>query len=424
MSNHLAIATVTASLREIIRRALDARFGGSALTSIERPAAEGASTTEWRVNLFLYRVVPNAAQRNNDAPTRRADGTLVQRPTVALDLHYLVSFYGTDNNHEPQRALGVVVAALQTWPILARSFVQSVIDSDTHLSGGDLASAPESIRISPHALDMEETSKLWSTLFQTAYVPSVTYVASPVLVESDQVPATALPVRSSGFTVRPFPVAPRVDRLEKVLLTSTDSAYILPTSSVRVFGANLRGSLTVLQLGEVRHVPDPDTLGADRFTLDLSTVTGLRAGFQGFQVIHVTTPEGDSDGTGPSSAAIGIRVHPEIDTATATTTGSDASGSTGTISVTLTVTVGVDQRVSLALSEFTANPAVSGNGYTFAAAVRVVDTPTVSFAFTGVAPGSYLYRVMVDGAESPLTTAAPTMAEPYGRYDGPLLTVS
>ena len=52
---------------------------------------------------------PNAALRNSDLPTRNHRSVVVQRPTCALDLHYLLSFYGDDSKLEPQRMLGAVV---------------------------------------------------------------------------------------------------------------------------------------------------------------------------------------------------------------------------------------------------------------------------------------------------------------------------
>ena len=36
------------------------------------------------MNVYLYQVTPNAAFRNVDLPTRRADGTLVKQPVAAL----------------------------------------------------------------------------------------------------------------------------------------------------------------------------------------------------------------------------------------------------------------------------------------------------------------------------------------------------
>ena len=124
MSNALAIATVTRTLAQIVRTAVQSVVPGSdVLTS--RPDA--AATAEPRARLFLYQISPNAALRNNDLPTRAANGTLTSRPTAALDLHYLLSFYGNETELEPQRMLGAAVRDLHAQPVLLRQMIQDAI---------------------------------------------------------------------------------------------------------------------------------------------------------------------------------------------------------------------------------------------------------------------------------------------------------
>jgi hypothetical protein len=91
MSNFLAIATVTAALRQTLNAVAGIDVPGAEVTTM-RP--DEPTNTDARVNIYLYQVTPNAAWRNADLPTRRNDGGLVQRPQVALDLHYLLTFYG------------------------------------------------------------------------------------------------------------------------------------------------------------------------------------------------------------------------------------------------------------------------------------------------------------------------------------------
>ena len=110
MSNHLAIATVTATLSQIIGTAVSAVVPGADVTTL-RPDAPQDNNRHTRVNLFLYQVTPNSAWRNADLPSRRPDGTLSQRPQAALDLYYLITFYGDENQLEPQRLLGSVFRA-------------------------------------------------------------------------------------------------------------------------------------------------------------------------------------------------------------------------------------------------------------------------------------------------------------------------
>src|SRR5215217_2098566 len=102
MSNYLAIATVTATLRRNLQAAIDVDVPGSTVGT-GRPDGTDNGVPNNGVNLFLYQVTPNLSWRNADLPTRDSDGSLERRPQVALDLHYLLSFHGDEAKLEPQR---------------------------------------------------------------------------------------------------------------------------------------------------------------------------------------------------------------------------------------------------------------------------------------------------------------------------------
>jgi len=91
MSNFLAIATVTATLGQVLQPAVGAGVPGATVTTL-RPDGAGAGPRPTGVNIYLYQVTPNAAYRNADLPTRTSEGDLMQRPQAALDLHYPVSY--------------------------------------------------------------------------------------------------------------------------------------------------------------------------------------------------------------------------------------------------------------------------------------------------------------------------------------------
>src|SRR5712691_2618931 len=110
MSNFLAVATVTATLRELLETTVTNDLPGHTLdVAVIRPDNIKDNLQGTRVNIYLYQVTPNAAYRNSDLPTRRAGGTVVQRPQAALDLHYMISFYSAVNEYVPQLLLGSVV---------------------------------------------------------------------------------------------------------------------------------------------------------------------------------------------------------------------------------------------------------------------------------------------------------------------------
>ena len=114
------------------------------------------------INVFLYQVAANAAWAGNALPTRRDDGSLLNRPEQALDLHYLLTFSGDENALEPQRMLGAAVTALVAEPVLGRQRLRDIIaaavadDPATWQQFSDLPDQVELVRFTPLPLSLEE----------------------------------------------------------------------------------------------------------------------------------------------------------------------------------------------------------------------------------------------------------------------------
>ena len=127
MSNALAIATVTSTLRSIVETSAQKEVSGGVLVSTERPAAVAPGGPA--IHLFLYQVLPDSSQRNNDLPSRTGDGTVRQLPTVAVNLHYLITFNDGPTS-DPHKMMGAIVRDLHARPILPRSLIASVSTGD------------------------------------------------------------------------------------------------------------------------------------------------------------------------------------------------------------------------------------------------------------------------------------------------------
>lgn len=206
MSNFLAIATVTAALQRLLQSALNADVSGGDVTAVRPDGSDDNTLPDPGINVYLYQVTPNTAWRNADLPTRAPDGRLVQRPRMALDLHYLLTFYGTESDLEPQRCLGSAVRALHATPVLTRSMIQDTIADPLYssiLGTSNLADEIETVKFNPLSLSLEELSKLWSVFFQTAYSLSVAYIGSVVLIEGTETPQPALPVQMRNIFALP-----------------------------------------------------------------------------------------------------------------------------------------------------------------------------------------------------------------------------
>ncbi|MER6068416.1 DUF4255 domain-containing protein [Streptomyces sp. NPDC001852] len=195
MSNTLAVATVTEALRQQIAQSLAPDIPFAVDVAARKPPTDPPA--EPTITVFLYQVTPNAALRNMDAPTRAADGTVLTRPSAALDLHYLISFYGDEAELVPQRLLGCVVRTLHESPVLSKAMIEAAAEQP-YLQGTDLADAPQRVRFTPTALDIDDTSKLWGMLYQnnTPYALSLIYQGIAVMIDGRAKPVESKPVKT------------------------------------------------------------------------------------------------------------------------------------------------------------------------------------------------------------------------------------
>jgi hypothetical protein len=411
MSNYLAIATVTASLAQLLS-AVGSDVSGATVTHVRPDGAEDATPTTG-VNLYLFQVTPNASWRNSDLPTRDANGRLVQRPRAALDLHYLLTFYGNESQLEPQRLLGSVVRTLHAKPVLTPQNIRDTIRANPFLATSDLADAIETIKFTPMALSLEELSKLWSVFFQTPYTLSVAYQGTVVLIESEESPQRALPVRARNLYVETF----RQPMIEDVASAAGANDPIVVGSTLLVHGRQLRGDETRLLLGGSEVTPEDVTDRQIRLPLSSPPVPAgaLRAGVQSVQVVHkrmLGTPPEPHRGVESNVAPFVLR--PTIQNVQITSVGGGGDGLQAEVTVDVTPTIGQRQRVTLLLNEMTEEAPAA---YSFVAAPRTADSPSITIPIRGVDAGQYLVRIQVDGAESVLDVA-------QNQYTGPTVEVS
>ena len=277
MSNTLAIAAVTATLEAMLNPQIQDE--GGAIVTLGRPE----NTTLPRVNLYLFQITPNTAWRNSDLPTRSSDGQLVQRPRVAIDLHYLFTFYGDDKSFQPQKLLGRVLLAMHTQPIFPRKLISKVTSEHLSLAASNLADDVELIKFTPLPLSLEELTKLWSVFFQTPHALSVAYLATVVLVEGEDPPRSSLPVQERIVYAVPF----RQPRIERVYSETGADQSIHNGDTLVIEGRQLRGDLTQVRVAGSAPL-DPKTVADTKITFSLADLPAgmLRAGVQGIQIVQ------------------------------------------------------------------------------------------------------------------------------------------
>jgi hypothetical protein len=236
MSNSLAIATVTATLRHLLDAPVKevdndlSTFGYKVTTQPPDLAAkdfEGGNASVG-LNIFLYQIQQNAAWRNMDLPRTTRPGETGQ-PPLALNLHYLLTAYGQNDSNAgnlAQRVLGAALSVLHDHPLLASDQIASAIP------GNDLAKQFERMRITPLSLGVEEMSKLW-TIFQSQYRISTAFEVTVALIESRRPTRAPLPVIRRGDHDRgAIAVTGGIPVLSRVMPPNCQSATRLGDSAV------------------------------------------------------------------------------------------------------------------------------------------------------------------------------------------------
>lgn len=422
MSSPLAIAAVSAVLRSflqnsVVQHDLAAILGGSVTISAEPPdriKIDAASPD--RLNLFLFQATENQGWRNLGLPTRSAaNGDRLRNPPLALDLHYLLTAYGSGDFHA-EVLLGHAMFVLHEMPVLTREAIRTAIPVPppltlpNGLTGAGLADQIEQIRLTPETMSVEETSKIWSAL-HSQYRPTAVYKASVVLIESERPVHPTLPVRVRNLAVLPFQ-QPAIDRLQSQVNDAAPIVAdqpILVGDNLVVDGRRLRGATTrVLFDGILEVTPADERVTATRVVVPLPA--GLQPGLHSVQVVHRVDFGSGSPAEphrGVESNVAAFVLAPEI-----TTPAPIAAARNATLTLGLSAPVGRTQRVALLAGERTvpigARPA-SGPP----------QTTSLDFPIPGDFPtGAHLLRIQVDGAESPLAV------DGSGQFASPTVTIT
>lgn len=422
MSNPFAIATVTAALKKSLQeKALWIVPGAEVVTLRPQAMANRSAADSAAINIYLYQIVPNGALRTADLATRRSDGSVIQRPQSAWDLHYLFSFYGDEAGWEDQRLMASIVDILHAQPFLSRAKIREAISDSPALTTSNLAEQIESIKFTPLLLNLEELSKVWSIFFQTPYALSIAYQASVILIESEDTPRPRLPIRTSNLYVIPFqqPLIERVRSQTAEGQPILENQPILPGQRLVIDGKQLRGEETQIQIDRTNFPLDPNNVSDSRISFVIPSI--LKAGVKGLQVVHtlaISTPDRDYRAVESNIAAFVLR--PIIGTITQMQLAGQPA-----LTLPVTPTITSKQRVVLLLNELASDPAQTDLAtYTFIAPARTEDTDSITIPIPNVNPGRYLVRLQIDGAESILTPDPDSTSPTFDQYIAPSIQIT
>jgi hypothetical protein len=293
MSNALALAAVAkcikAQLMAFLANHNASGVIGSLDVSILSPGQiNPANITNNQLNIFAYQVTPNPGWCQDDLPLRSAQGDLLKRPLLALDLHFLITAYAKDEAHA-DALLGYAAQYFHTTPVLTRKDIQQLEVSwlagsalEKGLAGAGLSAQAELIKISPQPMSSEEISKLWAA-FQAQYRPTIAYQASVVLIESDGAARTPLPVLTIGPDDRGVVAQPNLEppfpMLLDVVFPQNQPTGILD-DTVEFRGHHLEGSNVLARFTNLKtktrlETPSLQSHTATKISLKLSDAQDL-----------------------------------------------------------------------------------------------------------------------------------------------------
>lgn len=393
MSNSVAVAAVTETFSRVIEAAAQAAVAGVAVSNAAPEAPPAADPT--RVIVYLYHASENAQFRADDLPTRNSSGAVLTKPQIALELDYLVSFYGQADQLEPERMLGSVVSTLHARPLLSAAAIQSAIagqlltDPSHFLGGSDLARQVEGVRVTPVDLGLEDMSKLWSVFFQQPYTLSVAYRVSVVLIEVEEIRQEGLPVTARQVHAVPA-AAPYITAVQPAAV-----AYSASGAFLTLRGSSLAADRVVVRFGDLTAAPQLVT----NQRIDVPVPGNLAAGVRAVHVAHLV--DWGSSGTPDlrpvaESNRVAFAYQPEVESAPA------AVAAPGPLVMTINPEVQTGQRIRLVLRETMASAGAAPPRSFETEQTAATTSHTVTIDLAGAPAGEFWLRLAVDDVTSPL----------------------
>ena len=176
MPTYAAIADVGDTLVSLLRDRMGDLITDSDIALASPEQVEPGD--DFRLTLYLYDVTENGELSNEPRPA--ADPTTQEGPPLVLDLYYLLTAHPSKGGNDKR-----TTKTMEQHSVLGRAM--QVLHDDAIVSGSDLKgslSGGDRIHLSIDSASSDRVVNVWNTFQDTPYRPSVSYVATPVLIES------------------------------------------------------------------------------------------------------------------------------------------------------------------------------------------------------------------------------------------------
>ena len=165
MSNYKAIQSIEDTLTGLLAKDEVLKDINPTPKIFFEPPPKEPSITVNNVYFFLYQVVENVHMKNEDM--LRTNDLHLQYPPMSLDLYYLLILYGPGRNI-----------------ILGR--IMQIFYDHSIMKGAELNldNEDEEIKIIFNTISLDDLTKIWSAFKETGYALSVSYLITPVRIDS------------------------------------------------------------------------------------------------------------------------------------------------------------------------------------------------------------------------------------------------
>jgi hypothetical protein len=241
-----------------------------------------------RVNLFLYRITEHGNLQNQQIPGR-GDSSGYGHPPLSLNLHYLLTAYGNQqeggsdskifDDTMAQVLLGSAMRVLHDVPIITDRIMTVRPASGRRILDQSLWNEFDQVKLSLEPLTLEDITKVWTAL-SLRYRLSAAYVVNVVQIESRRPSRFPRPVgRPISPTIPPLP---------------TDPPSPGPMVYVPTIQAPTITDLRVRRAGTAEELPFPYANVGDSVVLRGTSLAGpvTRVAF-GDLVVPATVAQGD-----------------------------------------------------------------------------------------------------------------------------------
>lgn len=211
MTDFRAIGAVSSSIRELLEAEMES---ATIAVTVAPPDIEVTTVSGKRINLFLYKIDENGSLKNMDLPGQ-GHPAAYGRPPLSLDLHYLVTAYGDNEEDqvEAHQLLGDAMRVLHDHAVILGAALDPALRNEV-----------EHVKLYLEPLSLEEISKIWSALTKPMRASS-SYLVTVVQIENLQ------PRKYSRPVVEPPVGGPRIKavtirtpRITQVMVIRHDDA--------------------------------------------------------------------------------------------------------------------------------------------------------------------------------------------------------